>query len=61
MQTEVPMQRIGLGVLLALSLMMASLSGEAQQPGKVYRILSPHSQWQEKRMSMRSLRVQAPF
>jgi ABC-type uncharacterized transport system substrate-binding protein len=36
--TEVPMRRIRLAVVLALSLFLAPLAGEAQQVGKVYRI-----------------------
>jgi len=32
------MRRIGLAVVLALSLLFASLAGEAQQVGKVYRV-----------------------
>jgi ABC-type uncharacterized transport system substrate-binding protein len=32
------MRRIGLAVILAVSLTLAPLAGEAQQPGKVYRV-----------------------
>jgi hypothetical protein len=38
LHTEVPMRRIGLAVVLALSLTLAPLSSEAQQAGKMYRI-----------------------
>src|SRR6266566_2138629 len=36
--TEVPMRRIGLAVVVALSLTLAPLASEAQQAGKVARI-----------------------
>src|SRR5439155_285779 len=39
--TEVPMRLIGLAVVLALSLILASLAGEAQQAGRVYRVGVP--------------------
>jgi hypothetical protein len=32
------MRRIGLGVVLAVSLIPAPLAADAQQPGKVYRV-----------------------
>src|SRR4029453_15185020 len=42
---EVPMRRIGLAVVLALSLVFVPLGAAAQQTGKVYRVgyLSPAS------------------
>jgi putative ABC transport system substrate-binding protein len=36
--TEVPMRRIGLAVILAVSLTLAPLAGETQQAGKVYQV-----------------------
>jgi len=38
MSYQVPMRRIGLAVMLALSLALAPLAAQGQQTGKLYRV-----------------------